>query len=358
MTRIAVLGGGNGAHAAAADLTLRGYEVNLCEDERFASRMQAVFDTGTIELSGAAGQGTAKLALVTSDLAAALDGVRLVLVAVPAFAHGVYAEKLAEVVRPGQIVVVLPGTFGSLIFWKAFCDRGIEDVVVAETNTLPYATRLLGPGSSLVMSRFDPLKVGVMPASRTDEVMAALDGVFPGLEPVESVVACGLSSLNPLIHVPGCILNAGRIEYAKGDFHFYTEGFTSCVARLTDAVDAERIALLDAFGYASDIAAHGVGGAVRTDSIEEAIASDPNFAKIVGPDGLKNRYYSEDIPFGIASWAKLAHLVGVPTPVMDSLVTMGGVLLEQDCWESGHALADFGIDGMGLDELKRHLVEG
>lgn len=358
MTRIAVLGGGNGAHAAAADLTLRGYEVNLYEDAAFAAHMQGVFDSKAIELTGAAGQGTAHLALVTSDLEAAIDGVKVILVAVPAFAHGPYAEKLAQVVKPGQIVMVLPGTFGSLMFWKAFKEHGVTDVAVAETNTLPYATRLLGPGSSLVMSRFDPLKVGVMPASKTDEVMAELDGLFPGMEAVESVIACGLSSLNPIIHVPGCILNAGRIEYAKGDFHFYTEGFTSCVARLTDAVDAERIALLKAFGYASDIAAHGVGGAVETDSIEEAIASDPNFAKIVGPDSLKNRYYSEDIPYGIASWAKLAHLVGVPTPVMDSLVELGGVLLEENCWENGRSLADLGIEGMSREELSTYLKEG
>ncbi len=253
---------------------------------------------------------------------------------------------------------MLPGTFGSLMFWKAFKEHGVKDVCVAETHTLPYATRLLGQGKSLVMSRFDPLKVGVMPASRTDEVIAALDGVFPGIEAVESVVACGLSSLNPIIHVPGCILNAGRIEYAKGDFHFYTEGFTDCVARLTEAIDAERIALLDAMGYSSDIAAHGIGGAVETDSIKEAIAGDPNFAKITGPANLQNRYYSEDIPYGIATWAKLARLIGVPTPVMDSLVSLGGVLLESDCWEGGRSMAELGIDGMGLDALRTYLVEG
>lgn len=93
--------------------------------------------------------------MVTSDLAAAIKGVRVILVAVPAFAHGAYAAKLAEVVAPGQIVVVLPGTFGSLMFWNAFKEHGVEDVCVAETHTLPYATRLLGQGKSLVMSRFD-----------------------------------------------------------------------------------------------------------------------------------------------------------------------------------------------------------
>ena len=55
--------------------------------------------------------------------------------------------------------MVMPGTFDSLIFWKEFRKKGLEDVVVAETNTLPYATRLQGPGSTLIMSILNPLKV-------------------------------------------------------------------------------------------------------------------------------------------------------------------------------------------------------
>ena len=128
------MGGGNGAHAAAADLTLRGFTVNMYEDERFAPNMQQVFGTKKIELSGAAGTGTAELAMVTSDLAAAIEGVKVILVAVPAFAHAAYAEKLAEVVTAGQIVLVLPGTFGSLMFWKAFKAHGVEGVCVAEST--------------------------------------------------------------------------------------------------------------------------------------------------------------------------------------------------------------------------------
>ncbi len=143
MTKIAVLGGGNGV----------------------ASNMQQVFETKKIELSGAAGTGTAERAMVTSDLAAAIEGVKVILVAVPAFAHAAYAEKLAEVVTAGQIVVVLPGTFGSLMFeklaevvtagqivvvlpgtfgslmfWKEFKARGVEDVCVAEPRATPCRT--------------------------------------------------------------------------------------------------------------------------------------------------------------------------------------------------------------------------
>lgn len=356
--KVAVIGGGNGAHAAAADLTLRGYEVHMYEDARFVTNMQKVFETKTIELKGACGNGEAHIAMVTSDLAEAIADVKVIIVAVPSFAHGTYAKRLAEVVKPGQIILVVPGTFGSLIFWNELKKKKVKGVVVAETHTLPYATRLTGPGQSLVMSQFNPLKVGVMPACKTAETMAEIEGLFDGLEAVESVVACGLSSLNPIIHVPGCILNAGRIELAKGEFYFYTEGFTPCVARAAEAIDQERIALLKQFGYQADIAAHGIGGAVQSDDLQEVIASDPNFAKIKGPADFKNRYYSEDIPFGIASWAKLGHALQIETPIMDSMVDMGSVIIEKDCWGIGHSLEEFGIAGMNLETLKQYLIEG
>ncbi|MDF9824941.1 opine dehydrogenase [Breznakia sp. PF5-3] len=357
-TKIAVLGGGNGGHAAAADLSMKGFEVHMYEDERFAKNMKKVFDTKTIKIKGACGEGDVEIAMVTSNLEEAIKDVEFILVAVPAFAHNVYAEKLKRLVKPGQIVFVLPGTFGSLLFWKAFQEQGITGVQVAETHTLPYATRLITQGESLVMSRFNPLKVGVIPANKTTEVVNRLSVLFDGLEPIESVIACGLSSLNPIIHVPGCILNAGRIEIAKGEFYFYTEGFSDCVVRATEAIDKERISLLDSFGYKSDIAAHGVGGTIKTDSIKEAIASDPNFAKIKGPADLKNRYYSEDIPFGLASWAKIAHQYNIQTPIMDSMINLGSVILEQDCWTSGRSLEELGIQGMDKDTLKAYLVEG
>ena len=88
--KVAVLGGGNGAHAAAADLTLRGYEVHMYEDARFASNMQKVFDTKTIELKGACGSGEVHIAMVTTDLQEAIADVKLILVAVPSFAHNSY----------------------------------------------------------------------------------------------------------------------------------------------------------------------------------------------------------------------------------------------------------------------------
>lgn len=356
-TKIAILGGGNGGHAAAVDHTLRGCEVHLYEDIQFTEKMQKVFDTHTISYKGALGEGSAKIHMVTTDLKEAIRDVPFILVTVPAFAHKVYAKKLASVVQPGQIVFVLPGTFGSLTFWKEFKAAGVKDVVVAETNTLPYATRLIGEGETMIMSRFE-LKVGVMPASKTKETVEKLNTLYDNLEPVESVIACGLSSLNPIIHVPGCILNAGRIEYSGEPFYYYTEGFSDCVARATETIDLERCAILKQFGYKNDIVAHGIGGSVTTDSIKDAISKDPSFAKIAVPPTFKYRYFTEDIPYGLAVWCKLAHQIGVATPIMDAMVTLGGNIMEYDCWNEGRSMEELGIDGLDLESLKHYLIEG
>jgi len=319
--------------------------------------MKSVFDTKTIQYKGALGEGSVQIAMVTSDMAEAVRDVEFIVVAVPAFAHATYAKELAKVVHEGQTVLVIPGTFGSLAFWKEFKAAGLSDVPVAETNTLPYATRLTGEGSVMVMSRF-ALKLGVMPASRTEEVAEKLSVLYDGLETVESVIACGLSSLNPIIHVPGCILNAGYIEYSGEPFHYYVEGFSDCVARATEAVDNERCAILQKLGYKYDIVAHGIGGAVKTDSIKEAIAGDPSFSKICIPPTFQYRYYTEDIPYGLAAWAKLAKQLGVDTPIMDAMITLGGNIMEKDCWKDGRSLEELGIAGMDCESLKEYLTNG
>lgn len=357
MKRITILGGGNGGHAAAADLTVKGFEVTLYEDADFVSHMQSVFETKKIEYKGAIGTGTVEIYKVTSDLKEAVENAEVVLVMVPAFVHNSLVVKLAQVIKEGQYVFVLPGTFGSLTFYNEFKKAG-KQIIVGESHTLPYAVRLLGDGQVLVMSRFEPLKVGVIPSKHTDEAISIISELFPSVISCESVIACGLSSLNPIIHVPGCILNAGRIEYAKEPFYYYTEGFSDCVARATEQLDLERCSILKALGYKYDIVAHEIGSAIQTDDVRVAVSGNPSFAKIAIPPTFNYRYYTEDIPFGLAVWSKLAKHIGVETPIMDSMVTLGGSIMNRDCWNTGRDLSDFGIEKLSKDELLEYLIEG
>lgn len=76
--KIAVLGGGNGSFAAAGDFALSGHEVRLWR--RDADQVAAQRAAGTrILVKDHNGHHDVKLALVTTDIAEAVDGTELIL---------------------------------------------------------------------------------------------------------------------------------------------------------------------------------------------------------------------------------------------------------------------------------------
>jgi opine dehydrogenase len=357
---IGILGGGNGAHAAACDMTLKGFSVRLFEDARFAEKIRIVFDTREIEYSGALGEGKVKLESVGSDLGQTVKGADIIIVAVPAFVHSYYAEHLADKLEDGQIVLFLAGTLGSLLLKKRMKEKGSKkEVVCAETHTLPYKTRLLKPGHSLVMGHILPLLTAVFPVRKSGEVMPKLKPLY-NCTPVETVAECTLGSLNPMVHVPTCLLNCGRIELAPEEFRFYREGITPRVGAAIEAVARERRAIAEALGYGSlkvnaMIAPAGVSPELP---VYEIFNLDKEVADIKGPANLKDRYYTEDIPFGLVTWSLLARVAGVETPVLDALITLGSVILGENCRKTGRSAQDLGIEGMDAAAFKDYLLNG
>ena len=79
---IAILGGGNGAFATAADLALAGHAVRLWS--RSPETLAPLTGDSTIALAAEGRQGKARLSLVTTDLAAALAGTEVVIAPLPA----------------------------------------------------------------------------------------------------------------------------------------------------------------------------------------------------------------------------------------------------------------------------------
>ena len=58
MKKVAVLGGGNGAHAMAADLALKGVKVNICETPEFKEVFNTTLEREAVELIDTWGRGT------------------------------------------------------------------------------------------------------------------------------------------------------------------------------------------------------------------------------------------------------------------------------------------------------------
>src|SRR3990172_6930168 len=109
--RIAVLGGGHGCYAAAADLAEQGHEVRLWR--RDAAAFAPVLASPAIPLNDANGSRSVRLALATTDIGAAVTGAQLVLLPVPATAQEGIARAMAPYLTQEQVVFSPPGTFGS-----------------------------------------------------------------------------------------------------------------------------------------------------------------------------------------------------------------------------------------------------
>lgn len=145
--RFTVVGGGNAGFGLAADLALRGQRVRLFDLPEFEQALAPVRAADGIKVRGVRGEGLAQLEAVTTDPGEAVDGSELVLVAVPAYGQETMARVLGPHLRPDQVVVLLPGSFGgALAFLKALREAlretGPRDVpVIAECSSFVFACK-------------------------------------------------------------------------------------------------------------------------------------------------------------------------------------------------------------------------
>jgi opine dehydrogenase len=360
--QIAVLGGGNGSLAAAGDLALGGHEVRLWRRNHAAIAAHRAAG-GTIILKDFRGRHEARLVLVTTDIAKAVDGASLILCPTPATAHADIATALAPHLVDGQVVFLPPGTFGSMVFAQAaHFAQNRADVAFAETGTLPWLTRKHGPFEVAITIRAKRLPTGVLPARSTDRALTMLSHAFPGvIEPCEDALSAALMNAGPIIHPPLIIMNAAPLEhFPRWDIH--KEGTQPVVRRVTDALDAERIAIRQALNYraphfplANHYAREGEEWMYGRGSHDKLTDSGDWREKIVL---THHRYMREDVALGLSFLASTGTLAGVATPLTAAFLAIGCAICGEDFRRKGRTLASLGLGHLDRPGLKHLLHEG
>lgn len=355
--RIAILGAGNGGVAMAADLTLAGHRVSLYQLPQFEEQFRPILSTRRITLQGVERSGTVEIYRATTEVAAALEeDVEVVFVVTPAFGHETMARLAAPYLRPGQLVALLPGGFGSYVFFRVLKEYGLaEKITLAESATLPYGARIRNGGQVIIHIRSAELPVGVLPAIRTGEALALLREFYPEAVPGQDALDTALNNTNPCVHPPSTLLNTGRIEYAD-DFYLYVEGMTPSVWRVMRAVDGERVRVRQALGY----------GPPHYEIPQDRDALLPYYGpealaagqKMRGPLSLTDRYITEDVPYGLVFYESVGQKAGVATPACSALIDLAGIINGADYRKEGRSLANLGLAEMDLKELQALLRTG
>jgi opine dehydrogenase len=351
---IAVVGAGNGGHAMAAHMSLKGFPVRFYELPRFAENIRPAREQGGIRLTGVVGEGFAQPELFTTEISKAIRGVSHVFVVTQALGHEEVARLCAPHLEENQTVILFPGSGGTLQFAKTLSDAGVVNrVYLAETVTLPYACRMQGPAHVNVHQGSAVHEViASLPAKDTEAVIEATQPAYPCLAAATHVLEVALYNPNILLHPIGVIFNLGRIEYSKGEFWMYKEGFTPSVKKLLYALEAEKMALLRALDLEPEPFEEFYEYRYQKKWADFATVSSK------GPFSANTRYITEDIPIGMVLWASLGEMLGVPTPTAHALIHVSSVIHDTDYWQGGRTMERLGLYGMTVEELKSYLTEG
>lgn len=363
--KITIIGGGNGAFAAAADLTIRGHQITLFEMPAFADSIKGIQEKGGIDLeclpSNQLKGGFAKLHKITSDIKEALKDSDIVFIITPAYAHANIAAATAPYIREEMIVVLTPANFGgSIIFREALIKNGCsEKTKVAEFDTMMYATRKTSATSSWIRGYKHNLGCAVFPSENSNEIFERLKGIYPYIIKRDNVLVTGVSNVNSYGHPPVMIGNISLVD--GGTEPLMNTVKTESLARLRKALDDEHMGLrkigINVFpmgeiyqGY------YEYQGAVGT--TDEAWRNNPIYVDSKLPKDWQHRYLTEDIPFGLVPIEELLEQYNLPHPIMTAFINFANLLCGKDFRQAGMKLEYCHLKGLTEKQLHQYLTYG
>ena len=181
------------------------------------------------------------------------------------------------------------------------------------------------------------------------------------IEPCGDALSGALMNAGPIIHPPLIVMNAGPIEhFERWDIH--KEGTQAAIRRVTDALDAERIAVREGLGYgaphfplAHHYAREGEEWMYGRGSHDRLTDSGDWRERIVLTE---HRYMREDLRVGLSLLVSAAALAGVATPLAKSFLAIGGAICGEDFMQGGRTLQSLGFGDLDREGLQALLREG
>lgn len=359
--KIAVLGGGNGSHAAAADLTLEGHQVQWWRrDAQAVTTLKA--NANALTLKDSNGSREIKISIVTDKIDEALSGAQLIVCPTPANAQADIARLMASHLVDGQVVYLPPGSFGSFIMAKIVQDSGNSaQVAFAEAGTLPYLARRHAEFEIAITTRATRLPTGVFPQRLSQHAFSILESAYPSVEDSGNALSGALMNAGPVIHPPLIIMNAGPIEHFE-HWDIHNEGTQPAIRRVTDQLDAERVSIRVAMGFGDP---HFPLSNHYDNDAEEWMYGNLAHEKLTDSGDWRehlvlteHRYMREDVAVGLSLMVSIAEWCNTPAPVATGLLALGSSICGEDFRKHGRTLDNLGLRDMTIDSLSALLQDG
>ncbi len=270
---------------------------------------------------------------ITTDIGYACSS-KVIFICLPSFAQYEIYESFSSYLTIDHKVVFITGNFAALRIATEY--RGIDIPKLAEVSVSPFACRIID-GHAVILGVKKCCHFGVFGQWQKNEITEVIK-LFPcELHHCNNILAVGLQNMNGLCHPASMIFNAARIDNGE-QFYYSREGVSTMIARYIEQIDKERLTICQALGISSgsflEIMAAYYGEEFNTVGEFFKCNTVLNKSKIC-PSMLNHRYLTEDVPFVLVPWLKMAERFKINVPYLKNLVNMASLLLNQNFYNLG-----------------------
>ena len=266
---------------------------------------------------------------VTTDYGKGIEGSDIVFITLPSFMIESCVKEVGK--YSPKIIIFVPGYGGK----EYFCEKLIEHgCLVAGFDRSPYVARLSG-SYEVVASTKKSVRLGCMSREQSKYVCDLLSS-FLSFEcrAVDNYLTIAFTPSNPILHTAR-LYSMFKDAVVESSFpkmiKFYGEWNDSSSKVLLD-MDLELQSICKSFSAIDLSGVIPLSVHYESDSVEsltkkiKSIKSWHNLDSPMKMNGetyfidLESRYFQEDFSFGLCILKAYAQIVGVETPVMDSVL--------------------------------------
>lgn len=340
--KVIVIGCGNAGLIHAAKMIEKGHEVGILKssnsvNEEFYNVICREHGFNVKDETNGGNRFFAHPVFITKNIEKAILFADVILVMTTTAQHESVAKKIAPYLKDGQIIVLVPGYMGSLIFKKYVT----KNVIYSEWETTAYNGRIVD-SMYVRITFYNPRNaISVLPVTKKQEVLEKLSSLFDNTRYLrEHILESALHNPNMIVHTIGTLLSASRIEYSKGEFWMYKEAFTPSVVHVIEEFDKQKNVILEKFGC-QPLNYFEAAKWRNTDDLSlDAMDVFRSFADSSnkGPVSLNSRYITEDVPMGLVLFSSIGKVLNVDTSISDSLITIASSLMGADYFRIGRTI--------------------